>query len=278
MDALSEVLRAITIKHARFVIRASSAPWSLSSLPSTERACMIGFHFITEGRAYASLPERREELAAGDLVIFPQGDAHLLRGAATTKAVCGFLRCDPRPSGLFSAALPKMIQMRSDEWLEKSIRFAAAFESTPGSTLVLAKLAEVLLVETLRRYFNSVPPSQTGWLAGARDPVISQALVLLHKFPARQWTVTNLARRVGLSRTRLAERFSHFMAESPMAYLAQWRLKRGADLLQSTRDNVAEIAEAVGYGSEAAFNRAFKRQFDCPPAQFRRNTRLKELD
>jgi AraC-like DNA-binding protein len=243
-------------------------------LPPAERACIIGFHLITEGRAQANLPERREELTAGDLVIFPHGDTHLLRGTAATKAICGFLRCDPRPSGIFSSALPKMIQIRSDEWVEKSIRFAAAHASTPGSALVLAKLAEVLLIEMLRRYINSLPPSETGWLAGARDPVISQALVLLHNFPARQWTVTNLARRVGLSRTRLAERFSHFVGESPMAYLAQWRLKRGADLLGSTRDNVAEIAEAVGYGSEAAFNRAFRRQFDCPPAQFRRNSRL----
>jgi AraC-like DNA-binding protein len=100
---------------------------------------------------------------------------------------------------------------------------------------------------------------------------IGQALALLHKEPAHPWTVANLARRIGLSRTRFAERFRHFLGESSIAYLAQWRLKLGAEILQSTEDSMAEVAAAVGYGSEAAFNRAFKREFDCPPAQFRRH-------
>ena len=107
-------------------------------------------------------------------------------------------------------------------------------------------------------------------LAGACDPVIGQALSALHKESAHPWTIENLARRVGLSRTRLADRFQHFLGESPMAYLAQWRLKLGAQILQSTGDSIAQVAAAVGYGSEAAFNRAFKREFDCPPGQFRR--------
>jgi AraC-like DNA-binding protein len=100
--------------------------------------------------------------------------------------------------------------------------------------------------------------------------VIGQALAALHKESAHPWTIENLARRVGLSRTRLADRFQHFLGESPMAYLAQWRLKLGAQILQSTGDSVAAVAAAVGYGSEAAFNRAFKREFACPPGQFRR--------
>jgi transcriptional regulator GlxA family with amidase domain len=107
-------------------------------------------------------------------------------------------------------------------------------------------------------------------LAGARDPVIGQALALMHKDPAHPWTIEEVARGVGLSRTRLAERFRYFLGESPMAYLAQWRLKLGAEMLQSSDESIAEIAAAVGYGSEAAFNRAFKREFDSPPAQFRR--------
>jgi transcriptional regulator GlxA family with amidase domain len=110
-----------------------------------------------------------------------------------------------------------------------------------------------------------------GWLAGARDPFIGEALGLLHRDLAHPWTVTDLARRIGLSRTRFAARFRHFLGESPMAYLAQWRLELGAEILQSTDKSVAEVAEEVGYGSEASFNRAFKREFKCPPAQFRRN-------
>jgi transcriptional regulator GlxA family with amidase domain len=142
--------------------------------------------------------------------------------------------------------------------------------SSAGSGLVLAKLSEVLFVEALRRYINALHPDQVGWLAGARDPIIGRALAVLHKEPAHPWTVSKLARSVGLSRTRLAERFRHYLGEPPMAYLARWRLKLGAEILQSTEDSVAAIAVAVGYGSESSFNRAFRREFDCPPAQFRR--------
>jgi transcriptional regulator GlxA family with amidase domain len=160
----------------------------------------------------------------------------------------------------------------SGQWLEHAIRFSVGDgnESNAGCGVVVAKLSEVLFVETLRRYINKLPPGETGWLAGVRDPAIGQALALMHKDPAHPWTIEEVARRVGLSRTRLAERFRHFLDESPMAYLAQWRLKLGAEMLQSSDDSVAEIAAAVGYGSEAAFNRAFKREFDSPPAQFRR--------
>jgi AraC-like DNA-binding protein len=136
--------------------------------------------------------------------------------------------------------------------------------------LVLAKLAELFFVETLRRYISTLPADEIGWLAGARDENIGQALALLHKEPAHPWTISTLSRRVGLSRTRFAERFRHFLGESPMAYLGHWRLRLGAELLISSEQSVAEVADAVGYGSEAAFNRAFKREFKSPPAQFRR--------
>jgi AraC-like DNA-binding protein len=187
------------------------------------------------------------------------------------------MACEPRLSEFFLAGLPPMIKVHvvkepSGQWLEDSIRFSvgATDGSNAGSGLVLAKLSEVLFVETLRRYITALPPDQIGWLAGARDPIIGQALALLHNEPAHAWTISDLGRRVGLSRTRLAERFRHFLGESPMAYLGKWRLKVGAEILESTEDSVAEVAAAVGYASESAFNRAFKREFDCPPAQFRR--------
>jgi AraC-like DNA-binding protein len=318
MDVLSEVLRVVRLEGALFFNAEFSAPWCLSQSRSTDMAPflspaaerLIMYHFLTEGRAYARLPDgRREELTAGDIVIFPHGDAHLLGngapekpvealrmfaknltqglklvrfggGGEITRFVCGFLVCDPRLSEVVLAGLPPMLKVHvakepSGQWLEHSIRFSVGEVngSNAGSGLVLAKLSEVLFVETLRRYINALPPDQIGWLAGARDPVIGQALALLHREPAHPWTVSNLAKRVGLSRTRLAERFRHFLGESPIAYLAKWRLKLGAEILQSTEDSVAEVAAAVGYGSEAAFNRAFKREFDCPPAQFRRKRR-----
>jgi AraC-like DNA-binding protein len=245
-------------------------------------------------------------LTAGDIVVLPHGDAHFLGngtperpvdsirtfaknltqglklarfggGGEITRFVCGYLECDPQLSEVFLAGLPPLLRVHvanepSGQWLAHSIRFSVdeATGSHAGSGLVLAKLSEVLFVETLRRYINSLPADQTGWLAGARDPIIGQALALLHKEPAEPWTISLLAKRVGLSRTRLAERFRHFLEESPMAYLAKWRLKLGAEFLQSTENSVSEIAATVGYGSEASFNRAFKREYDCPPAQFRR--------
>ena len=320
MDVLSEVLRAVRLKGALFFNGEFSAPWCISSSGSAavrylspEAGHLILYHFLTDGRAYARLPGGgREELIAGDIIVFPHGDVHLLGngwpekpvdsfqtfaknlteglklarfggGGEITKFVCGYLACDPRLSEVFLAGLPPMLKVHvvkepSGQWLEQSIRFSVSEESgaDAGGRLVLAKLAELLFVETLRRYINALPPEQIGWLAGARDPVIGQALALLHKEPANSWTISNLARRVGLSRTRLAERFRHFLGESPMAYLAQWRLKLGAELLQSSEDSVAEVAAAVGYGSEAAFNRAFRRKFDCPPAQFRREHKGKD--
>jgi AraC-like DNA-binding protein len=115
-----------------------------------------------------------------------------------------------------------------------------------------------------------LPEQETGWLAGARDPSLARALALLHRDPARQWSVDGLAKEVGLSRTRLAERFRHFLGMSPIAYLTDWRMRLGSEALQRTEKSVLEVALDVGYNSEAAFNRAFKRAYNTPPAQFRR--------
>lgn len=314
MDVLSEVLRVVSLRGALYFNGEFSAPWCVDTRPSAvapylspKAGHLIIYHFLTEARAYARLPGgRREELTAGDIVIFPHGDTHLVGnglpekpvdslktfarnltqglkvarfggGGEITRIVCGYMACEPRLSEIFLAGLPKILKVHvasepSGEWLAHSIRFSVdqAGESYAGSELVLARLSEVLFVETLRRYINALPPDRTGWLAGARDPIIGQALALLHKEPGDPWTLSGLARRVGLSRTRIAERFRHFLGESPMAYLAQWRLKLAAEMLQSTEDSVAQVAAAVGHGSESAFNRAFKREFGSPPAQFRR--------
>jgi AraC-like DNA-binding protein len=315
VDVLSEVLKVVRLEGALFFNGEFSAPWCLSSARSADAARhlspsaghLIIYHYLVEGRAYARLHDgQREELTAGDIIVFPHGDAHFLGngspeqpvdsfktfakhftdglklarfggGGEITRFVCGFLACEPRLSQVFLAGLPKMMKVHvanepSGQWIASSIRFSAggASASQAGGGLVLAKLSEVLFVETLRCYINALPPDEIGWLAGARDPILGQALGLLHKDPAHAWTIETLAHRVGLSRTRLAERFRHFLGESPMAYLSQWRLKLAAEILQSTENSIAEVAATVGYGSEPAFNRAFKRRFDCPPAQFRR--------
>ena len=328
MDILSDILKVVKLEGALFFNGEFSAPWCLHSRLTKEVAQalspsaghLILYHLLTEGRAYARLPDgRREELSAGDIVVLPHGDAHFLGngspakpvdsfqtfaknlteglrvarfggGGEITRFVCGFMACDPRLSQVFLAGLPPMLKVHigkepSGQWIENSIRFSvgaadaasagdnAGEPANAGSALVHAKISEVLFVETLRRYISSLPSDQIGWLAGARDPAVGQALALLHKDPAHPWTISELARRVGLSRTRLAERFRYYLNESPMAYLGQWRLKLAAEILRSSDHSIAQVAEAVGYGSEASFNRAFKREYDRPPAQFRRSQR-----
>jgi AraC-like DNA-binding protein len=325
MDALSEVLRAVKLRGALFFHGEFTAPWCFYSAPSQSVAPglirLLGdadarestdsrpviFHFLTEGHAYARLPDgSREELKAGDIVIVPHGDGHFLGngspanpvdsftvfaknlteglkvahfggGGEVTRFVCGFMVCDTRFSEVFLAGLRPVLKVQvtdepSGRWLAESIRFAVAEDggSSAGSSAVVSRLSEVLFVEALRRHMNSIRDDEAGWLAGARDPMIGRALACLHRDPAFPWTIPELARRAGLSRTRFADRFRHFLGEPPMAYLMQWRLKQGAEMLESTDQSVAEIAAATGYGSESAFNRAFRRRFGCPPAQFRR--------
>ena len=268
---------------------------------------LVLYHYVLEGNAYAQLPGgSKVELIEGDIVVIPHGDSHLLGngknarqvggmeafgknlseglklarhggGGEVTRLVCGFMVFEPRMSGVVLSGLPKILKVHlsdgpSSQWIRDSIRFAVGEDSGgDGSGLVVAKLSEALFVETLRRFVNGLAEDQIGWVAGARDPVIGKALAHLHADPAREWTVEQLARQVGLSRTRLAERFRQFIGDSPIAYLKKWRLKVGAEVLLTTENSISEIAAAVGYGSESAFNRAFKLEYQTPPAQYRRD-------
>jgi AraC-like DNA-binding protein len=214
--------------------------------------------------------------------IFAQGlkRSSLGGGGEITKFVCGFMACDPRLSQIFLSGLPPVfkVSIRNDasgRWLENSIRFSVdeAGASRAGGEAVLAKLSEVLFVETLRAYIADLPSEQTGWLAGARDSEVGKTLALMHRNPAHPWTIASLAKEAGVSRSVLAERFRHYLNEPPMAYLTRWRLQLGEQMLSSTSYSVAQIASEVGYESEAAFNRAFKREFTVPPARFRSQSR-----
>jgi AraC-like DNA-binding protein len=248
-------------------------------------------------------------LSAGDNVIFPHGDAHIMGsgqaaappdyggelarifsqglklaraggGGQITRFVCGYMACDPQIGKTLLGGLPSVLRVEigndaSGEWLENSIRFsvAEAEESRAGSEAVRARLSEVLFVETLRRYLSTLPAEATGWLAGARDAQIGTVLALLHRDPSRQWTLEELAKAAGLSRSVLAERFQQYLGEPPIAYLTRWRHQLAAQRLAASSDGVARIAADVGYRSEAAFNRAFKRAFGLTPARFRGSAR-----
>jgi AraC-like DNA-binding protein len=199
-------------------------------------------------------------------------------GGEAARFICGFLACDSQMSPAFLGGLPPLIRVniRDDaqgQWLENSLRFSVEQAKTrdAGVSATLTKLSEVLFAETLRRYIRDLPEGQTGWFAGARDPSVGKALTLIHHEPARPWALTELSKEAGISRTVLAERFRHFLGESPMAYLTRWRLQLGARSLTMTNHSVARIASEVGYESEAAFNRAFKREYGLPPARYRKD-------
>lgn len=275
-------------------------------VPGAER--LVIYHFVLEGSASVRTEKGETvSLSPGDLVVIPHGDPHYLTcgspqqlmdadavldlilcrdpgprcaggGGAVTRFVCGFMACDPRLSQPILGGLPAVIKVNiradaSGQWLENSIRqlVQEAESGSPGSSAMLAKLSEALFVETLRRYIAGLPDEQTGWLAGTRDPIVGKSLAILHRRPAHPWTIAELAREVGLSRSALVDRFSRYLSEPPMAYLARWRLQLAARALGSTSHSVAEIAAEVGYESQAAFNRAFKREFGLPPARFRKD-------
>jgi AraC-like DNA-binding protein len=268
---------------------------------------LIIYHLLVEGDAYAHLSEgARVPLRAGDIVTFPHGDAHFLGsgsteqvmeaadalagagtrglamvrtggGGSASRFICGFLACDPQLGQTFLGGLPPLIKVNirddpSGQWLENSLRFSVneAAAARAGADAMLAKLSEVVFVETVRRYVRDLPEEQTGWLAGARDPHVGKALTLIHRRHADPWTITSLAQEVGVSRSVLAERFRHFLGEPPMTYLTRWRLRLGAQALTASSRSVAEVAAGAGYESEAAFNRAFKREFGLPPARYRK--------
>src|SRR5262245_1119799 len=292
-----------------------SAPWcarsvdahTVTSYLSPNSQHVIIFHLLTEGRGYAHVEgdDRPIRLDAGDILIVPHGDRHILGngapvkpmdraqvleqvlsqglkvsrmggGGETTKFICGYMSCEPQLSQVFLGGLPRILKVgirddASGQWLENSIRYSVdnMGASGPGGEAVLAKFAEVLFVETLRRYIAQLPPEQTGWLAGVRDPEVGKALAHLHRKPAHPWTIAALANEVGISRSVLAERFRRYLSKTPIAYLTRWRLQLGAQMLKSTSSSVAQIAAEVGYESEPSFNRAFKRAFTLPPARFR---------
>ena len=322
MDVLSEVLKTVKLDGAVFFNGEFSAPWcvrepdarTMATYLSAHSRHVIIFHLLAEGRGHARIEQdgRPVPLMAGDIVMFPHGDAHFMGngrpvkpidgtkhlqqvlaegrmltqcggGGELTKLICGYLTCDPQLSRVFLGGLPSVLKVhiRDDEsghWLENSIRHSVAHAdaSRPGDAAVLAKLSEVLFAETLRRYVAQLPQEQTGWLAGVRDPEVGTALALLHRKPTHPWTIAALATEVGISRSVLAERFRRYLSEAPIAYLTRWRLQLGAQMLTSTSHSVAEIASEVGYESEPSFNRAFKREFGLPPARFR--SRSKSID
>jgi AraC-like DNA-binding protein len=272
--------------------------------PGAER--VVIFHLITEGECFVEIDSQTPvHLCAGDAVIFPQGDAHRMcsepglrpaRGARledvlsrrprklvyggggrTTRLVCGYLACDDRLAKMLLNGLPSLLKVsvrgsNAGPWLEASVKYALAEARSPrpGGAGVLAKLAEVLFIEVLRLYMNEQHAGQSGWLAAVRDRIVGAALSQLHARPAQPWTLDALARAAGASRSVLAERFQNLVGSPPMEYLTQWRMVLAASLLCRSSAPLARIAEEVGYRTDTAFIRAFRREYGLPPAAWRR--------
>jgi len=193
------------------------------------------------------------------------------------KFICGFLGCDARPFNPLLATLPRLMHVRCngakrDDLLDRLVEltFAEAQVQRAGGESIRLRLSELMFVEVIRRYLEGLPVEQTGWLAGLRDPAIGRALALLHERPTEAWSLDQLARDVGLSRSVLADRFAQLVGQPPMQYLTSWRMQLAARLLSDGTAKVAAIAQEVGYASEAAFSRAFKKITGLSPALWRK--------
>jgi AraC-like DNA-binding protein len=265
---------------------------------------LVLFHVVLEGQCRVKVESGEEAfLREGEAVVLPYCDRHEMSdaqappeppapisellplppwkvvpvmchgGAGTrTRVLCGYLNCEDLLFHPLLRALPPLIHVKpasgpAADWLRASARYTL---SEPSGR---SRLAELLLVDSLRQWIGQLPQPRKGWLAALRDPVVGKAISLLHESPARQWSVPELARKVGVSRTILGERFSDSLGEPPMKYLAQWRLQLAANLLRRSSETLAEIAGRVGYQSEAAFSRAFKRGLGESPAAFRASGR-----
>jgi AraC-like DNA-binding protein len=268
---------------------------------------LISYHVLISGSCWAGPPDSPPVLLqAGDVIVFPHGHTHLLSsapgmhtqadlsryrkpeegqslpfsismgeqgGAEAAHFVCGFLGCNVRPFNPLLAALPPVLRVRDAAGtLSAYVQAALAESRLPriGGECVLSRLSELMFVEVIRQYLEGLPPDRADWLAGLRDPHVGRALNALHRTPARAWDLPSLARHVGLSRTVLAERFSQFVGRPPMQYLANWRMQLATSHLLAGGESVAEIANRVGYDSESAFSRTFKKLVGSSPSQWRK--------
>lgn len=309
MDPLSDLLRVVRLDGAFFYAVEAAKPWIVESAPAHElkpqilpaSEHLIAYHILTGGHCFVRLiGEEPVEMLPGDVIVFPQGDPNVMSSGRDLRApgvttsfpnryphtvvlgnggppaatfVCGFLGCDRRPFNPLLASLPRLLHMRGmpNAWLDG---FAGqvtkeAQLGRPGADGVLTRLAELMFIELLRRYLAELPAGQTGWLAGLRDEMVGQVLALLHALPGHGWTLEELARKANSSRTSVAKRFTELVGQPPMQYLTQWRMQVAANLLSQSDAKVAAIGREVGYDSEAAFSRAFKKATGVAPGAWR---------
>jgi AraC-like DNA-binding protein len=302
-DVLTDVLKTLRLRGRVFCCSEMTAPWAMS-LPESGYA---HFHVIERGGAWVRLTgeKRAHPLASGDLVILPHGRGHVLSDSPQTKPVplrqllkgntaachlmqhggggaqtlmtCGSFVFENAGQNPLIAVLPPLLHLhghrgRSADWLEPTLRMLAeeARHPRPGSETLVARLIDIIFVQAVRVWLETQPNAHGGWLGALRDPQIGAALGLLHREPQRAWSVQTLAHEVAMSRSPFAARFTALVGEPPLAYLTRWRMQLAAEFLLRERLNVGEIAGRIGYDSEAAFSKAFKRHYGQSPLAFRR--------
>lgn len=303
-DPLGETLHLLRLTGTLYCRSELTAPWGVD-LPAFE-GCMM-FHVVTAGHCWLEVEgDEPRLLQQGSLALVPHGTGHRIRSSQTAEAeplfdipveqvsdryeimryggagelthlTCGVVRFDHVAGQQLMALLPRVLQIDTwadDEgsWLQSTLRFIAreARELRPGGETVITHLADILIIQAIRAWIDSVPETERGWLAALRDKQVGRALAAIHRKPEKDWSVASLAKEVGMSRSGFSARFTDRVGESPKRYLTRWRMQLARIQLQESPDSLVVLADRFGYQSEAAFSRAFKREFGVSPGSVRR--------
>ncbi len=306
MDPLDEVLQDLRLTGGFYCHSELYAPWGMD-FPDRDWA---SFHFVAEGRCCVLLDDKKIVLEAGDFILMPLGRAHGLADRENSHRakfetlkldsiapnatrlrvegrgersilICGGARFSGPTAHPLLSHLPELILVRKEtraefDWLRPTLEAMAheVSSSRPGSAAVMTRLADILVIQAVRTWAASGSMAAQGWLAALRDPQVGRSLALMHREPGKDWDIEGLAREVGMSRAVFAERFALMVGQPPKHYLTRWRMHLASHWLQEERLNLAQVAERLGYGSEAAFSRAFKRHYgESPGGHRRRETR-----
>lgn len=309
-DALSTVLRSVRMTGSVHFCFMPAGDWRIDAPKSmgmdTGMLRFVPFHIIVEGQCWLTIHDRRLALAPGDVIAFPRGAAHqlgvgecgrlinpladlptasstgipLLRygdGPDRVRMMCGYLECDALEFRPIRDVLPELLMVSTADdagagWLAASIAQIVTEVDRPsaGGRTVLERLTEMMFLDLLRREISRCDMSGSGWMAAVADPAVSTCLTMIHQDPMSDWTIDELARRAGTSRSVLIDRFKALLGASPIGYIRGWRLHLASLRLLESNLTISEVAYEVGYASEAAFNRAFKRAYGEPPAAWRK--------
>jgi AraC-type DNA-binding domain-containing proteins len=298
-DPLGEALHFLRVTGTFYCRSELTAPWGLTLPPMPES---LWFHIVTAGRCRLEVEGAEPRvLQPGDLALVPHGGGHVLRsepgapapgvlaipheyasdryailrhggGGAGTTLVCGAVRLDHPAAHRIVPLLPEVIHVepagtQQAEWMQSTLRLVAAEAAhlRPGGEAVITRLSDVLVIQAVRSWLENDPAAGRGWLGALRDPRIGRAIALIHRAPARPWTLASLATELAMSRSAFAARFTELVDEPPMRYLARWRMQVAGTALEEDGATVAEVAGRLGYRSEAAFARAYKRVAGVSP-------------